>query len=97
MTVAATIATILAIATATAADSGPPAAPAYTPVLPTDALLLPRQPSDAFAPGVFGVGDVGRIVVEVDRNGVPADGQSAIEFVVRLFDADGKPVSNGYA
>jgi hypothetical protein len=97
MTVVATIAVILALANAHAADTGGFAAPAYTPVLPSDALLLPRQPSDAFAPGIFGVGAVSRIVVEADRNGVPADGQSAVEFVVRLFDVDGKPVASGFA
>ena len=97
MTVAATVAAILALTTAVANETDASAAPAYTPVLPSDALLLPRQPSDAFAPGVFGVGAVSRIVVEADRNGVPADGQSAVEFVVRLFDADGKPVTGGYA
>jgi FimV-like protein len=105
----ATNATAVVVAAATSAAAATPApatptisapavsAPAYTPVLPADALLLPRQPSDAFAPGAFGVGAVSRIVVEADRNGVPADGQSAVEFVVRLFDTDGKPVSNGYA
>ena len=97
MTVAATVAAILALTTAVATETDASVAPAYTPVLPSDALLLPRQPSDAFAPGVFGVGAVSRIVVEADRNGVPADGQSAVEFVVRLFDADGKPVTGGYA
>ena len=71
----ATNATAVVVAAATSAAAATPApatptisapavsAPAYTPVLPTDALLLPRQPSDAFAPGAFGVGAVSRIVV----------------------------------
>jgi hypothetical protein len=109
MTVATAVAAILAVAPAAilAADTTPAAAPlpttapAYTPVLPADALLLPRQPADAYAPGEADVGTaaglVARIVVEVDRNGIPADGQSAVEFTVRITDRDGKPVSSGYA
>lgn len=89
--VAATVAAILAAAAGHAADTdaaGSPAAPAYLPVLPTDALLAPRQPGDAFAPDA-----VGRIVVEVDRNAVPADGQSPVRFTVRLFGEDGRPLT----
>ena len=105
MTVATVVAAILATASTVSVADGSP--PAYTPVLPTDAQLLPRQPADAYAPGrsddgvmgrgADGPGAVSRIVVEADRNGVPADGQSAVEFVVRLFDADGKPVASGFA
>jgi len=36
---------------------------------------------------------VGRIVVEVDRDGVPADGQSAVRFKVLMFGRDGKPLA----
>ena len=103
----ATASTVSVAAGSPPAAAAAPAAPAYTPVLPTDAQLLPRQPADAYAPGrsddgvmgrgVDGPGAVSRIVVEADRNGVPADGQSAVEFVVRLFDADGKPVAGGFA
>jgi hypothetical protein len=103
----ATASTVSVAAGSPPAAAAAPAAPAYTPVLPTDAQLLPRQPADAYAPGrsddgVMGrgadaAGAVSRIVVEADRNGVPADGQSAVEFVVRLFDADGKPVASGFA
>jgi hypothetical protein len=35
---------------------------------------------------------VARVVVEVARDGLPADGQSATGVVVRLFGADGKPL-----
>ena len=35
---------------------------------------------------------VERIVVELDRNGVPADGQSAVAVTVRLFGRDGQPL-----
>lgn len=36
---------------------------------------------------------VARIVVEVERDGVPADGQSAVKVVLRLFDKEGKPLA----
>ncbi len=36
---------------------------------------------------------VARILVELDRNGVPADGQTPVRVVVRLLGADGTPVS----
>jgi hypothetical protein len=35
---------------------------------------------------------VARVVVEVARNALPADGQSAVRLTVRLFDAHGKPL-----
>ena len=35
---------------------------------------------------------VARIVVEMDRNGVAADGQTPVRFTVHLLGADGKPV-----
>ena len=36
---------------------------------------------------------VARVLVELDRNGVPADGQTPVRIVVRLLGADGTPVS----
>jgi len=36
---------------------------------------------------------VARVVVELDRNGVPADGQAPVRVTVRLFAADGKPLT----
>jgi hypothetical protein len=35
---------------------------------------------------------VGRIVVEAERDAVPADGQSAVKITLRLFDKQGKPL-----
>jgi hypothetical protein len=35
---------------------------------------------------------VGRIVVEVQRDAIPADGQSAVKIVLRLFDKEGQPL-----
>ena len=70
-----------------APPTGLPTDVAYTPVQPGEALLHPRQPGDRLLQG-----DIGRIVVEVDRNAVPADGQTPVQFTVRLYDADGKPL-----
>lgn len=36
---------------------------------------------------------IARIVVETDQNDVPADGQSAVQVTVRLYDADGQPLT----
>lgn len=89
------------------AQSAPPAGSPtdvrYTPVAAGDARLLPRLPDDAAQPGVLLRGDpqrdgyaangaVARIVVEVDDNGVAADGQTPVKLTVRLFDRDGQPL-----
>lgn len=37
--------------------------------------------------------DVAKVVVEVDRNGVPADGQSAVHVSVQVLGADGLPLA----
>ena len=65
--------------------------------LPLQAQQLdPRTPADPESPSVFAAGEyaanaaVGRIVIEVDRNAVPADGQSPVQVTVRLYDRDGK-------
>ena len=71
---------------------------------PGNAALLPRAPGqDAQAPLLFrgeqaGVdyaanAAVGRIVVDVDRDAVPADGQAPVKLTVRLFARDGKPLA----
>ena len=36
---------------------------------------------------------VARILLELDRNGVPADGQTPVRVVLRLLGADGTPLS----
>src|SRR5687767_7065354 len=36
--------------------------------------------------------EVGRIQVEIDRNEVPADGQSAVKVTVSVFDRKGQPL-----
>ena len=65
--------------------------------------LAPASAQTGAFPSVFsqGVGPVdfaanarvARIVVELDRNGVPADGQSPVALTVRLFGADGQPLA----
>jgi hypothetical protein len=76
----------------------------YTPITGVDVPLYPlaptdqaggsiRQRQDVSVLGDAAVGPVDRVVVELDRNHVPADGQSAIKVTVRLFGRDGKPVT----
>lgn len=73
---------------------------AYTPVTGLPTPLVP-QASDAvpgrstvFASGPYAANAaVARIVVEVERNAIPADGQTPVGVTVRLFDADGKPLA----
>ncbi len=36
---------------------------------------------------------VGKVVVETDRNEVPADGQSPVQVTVKLFDRNGAPLN----
>ncbi len=61
--------------------------------------LYPRGP-DEQRPQVFAANPdyavnaaVARIVVEVDRNAVPADGQAPVRLTVRLFGRDGQPLA----
>lgn len=61
--------------------------------------LYPRDPSEGRPAILAGDGPyavnsvVTRIVVEVDRNDVPADGQSPVQLTVRLYGADGQPLA----
>ena len=84
--------------------AGSPADVRYTPTTAGDAALVPRAPGqDAQPPQQFrgeqaGVdyapnGSVGRILVEVDRDAVPADGQGPVKLTVRLYGRDGKPLA----
>ena len=86
--------------------AGSPSDVRYTPVTGMPSALYPRSPdtdarpalvkSDESArPGAFDFGansTIGRIAVEVDRNAVPADGQSPVKIVVRVFDKSGAPL-----
>ena len=76
----------------------------YTPVTGIDAPLVPAAPGDRVTPGVRlrtdltpgtppGSAPVDRVVVELDRNHVPADGQSPVKVTVRLFGRDGQPLA----
>ena len=94
----------LAVQAQTQPPAGSPADVRYTATTAGDASLYPLAPGlDAQAPlGLRGEqagigyalpGEVSRVVVEVDRNAVPADGQTPVKLVVRLFGADGKPLA----
>jgi len=83
--------------------AGSPSDVRYTPSVAGDATLHPRAPGqDAQPPRLFrgeqaGIdyavnAAVGRIVVEVDRDAVPADGQAPVKLTVRLFDREGRPL-----
>ena len=76
----------------------------FTPVLGQGTPLFPQSPQlqdTASQPLYAQPGNVDyrvnagvdRVVVDVDRDGVPADGQSPVRVVVQLFDADGKPMA----
>lgn len=76
----------------------------FTPVLGQGTPLFPQSPQvqDTGSQALYaqpGNVDyrvntgVDRVVVEVDRDGVPADGQSPVHVVVHLYGADGKPLS----
>ena len=88
---------------------GSPSDIRYTPVTGSPSLLYPKAPDvdtrptltktdDAAArPGGIDFGAnaaVGRIVVEVARDAVPADGQSPVKIVVRVFDKSGAPLKS---
>ncbi len=83
--------------------AGSPADVHYTATSAGDAQLYPLAPGlDAQPPTVFrgeksGIdyaanGAVGRILVEVDRNAVPANGQAPVKLKVLLFGHDGQPL-----
>ncbi len=76
----------------------------FTPVLGDASTLYPRSPASAdAAPEVTGTRSgnvdyglnqgVDLVRVEVDRDGVPADGQTPVHVRVQLLDADGKPLA----
>ena len=76
----------------------------FTPVLGQGTPLYPQsldtrnQPAQVLhaQPGNVDYSvnsSVERVVVEIDRNGVPADGQSPVHVVVMLQGADGRPLA----
>ena len=98
---------VLALAAQTQAQTQPPAGTTsdvrFTSTTAGDASLYPRAPGqDADKPAVFrgeqnsvdyaANAAVGRILVEVDRDAVPADGQGPVKLTVRLFDKSGQPL-----
>ncbi len=88
------------MAVTSAPPAGSPTDVRDTPVTGEAPLLYPRQPGTDAEPGQVLLGDtpyaanaaVSRIVVEVDRNAVPADGQSPVQLVLKLYGRDGQPL-----
>ena len=85
--------------------AGSPSDVRYTPVTGTPSPLYPKgedldaKPStslDSIAAdpggGFAAASSVGRIVVEVNRDAVPADGQSPVKITVRVYDKQGQPL-----
>ena len=89
-----------------APPAGSPSDVRYTPVSGTPSSPYPKTPdvdskptllrNDAAPGGIDFAANaaVGRIVVEVDRDAVPADGQSPVKIVVRVFDKSGAPLKS---
>ena len=84
-----------------APPAGSPTDVRYTPVNADGPLLYPRLPGQDAEPGqVFRAetnaipwaanAAVGRLVVEADRDAVPADGQSPVKFKVQVLGRDGQ-------
>ena len=84
--------------------AGSPSDVRYTATTAGEAALHPRAPGADTQPGtVFrgeqaGVdyaaqGSVGRIVVDVDRDAVPADGQAPVKLTVRLYGRNGQALA----
>jgi hypothetical protein len=82
----------------TAAPAGSPGDVRYTPLTAGEARLHPQLPDDQAQAAASplrasameltaAASPVARVVVEVDRNHIPADGQTAAIITVRLFDA----------
>ncbi|MEK0267496.1 hypothetical protein QT383_16420 [Stenotrophomonas rhizophila] len=69
----------------------------FTPVLGDASTLYPRSPASTdAAPRALDnavPGTLDRILVELDRDGVPADGQSAVHVRVQLLDAAGRALT----
>jgi hypothetical protein len=87
------LAGLLAAATAPvwAQSSGAAASPAWSSLANA---APPGQPRALSSGPYAGNAQVRRVAVEVDRNALPADGQSATRVVVQLFDANGALLKN---
>jgi hypothetical protein len=89
----------------TKAPAGSPADVRYTPVQGTAPVLYPWSSNEAgkskVVPTEGAVGadyannaTVGRLIVEVERNAIPADGQTAVNIKVRVLGRDGQPLQD---
>ncbi|RFO98611.1 hypothetical protein DIC66_01620 [Rhodoferax lacus] len=75
----------------------PDSAPLYP--LANPQAVPPAQQSAVLAAASAAVdysahAEAAQVVVEVDRNGVPADGQSAVVLTLRVLGQDGRPLAN---
>jgi hypothetical protein len=84
--------------------AGSPTDVRYTAVNGPALQLYPLAPGQDAEPGSVFMGErggvayaanaaVGSLVVEVDRNGVPADGQSPVKLRIQVLGRDGKPLA----
>ena len=98
------LACALAAVTLPAAAQNVGSSTRFTPVLGDASTLYPRSLTSTDAPPEVlaarsGQVDyaanrgVDRVSVEVDRDGVPADGQTPVHITVHLLDGEGKPVA----
>ncbi len=89
----------------TAAPAGLPTDVTHTATLPAGAALHPQAPGSDAQPGAVFHGErggldyranaaVGRVLVEVERDAVPADGQTPVRLTLRLFDRTGQPLAS---
>lgn len=88
----------LCVAAQSAPPAGSPTDVRYTEPTAGVPALYPRSNENDAPPKVFLAGEyaanaaVGRLVVEADRNAVPADGQSPVKLKVRVYGRDGAPL-----
>jgi hypothetical protein len=73
------------------------AQPAFQPLFPAPLPSQQTTPPSVLRGSVSGIdysanAQVARVAVEVEKNDLPADGQSTNEVTVRLFDKDGSPL-----
>ena len=69
-----------------------------TPALTSRNSNLPAPVTDSALPAILranALPDTGKIVLEVERDNIPADGNTMVPVTIRLYDKDGKPFLMG--
>ena len=82
-------------------QAGSPTDVRYTTPIGAEQALFPRAPGESAGSGPTVVpgadyaanAAVGRVVVEVDRDAVPADGRTPVHVVVRVYDRADRPLA----